>query len=245
MKNFNTLYMLLSGAILSNGLIINAMDSANTSKKETYTLILAKEAQPTKDIPSEMKNLFHNSNNPPLGIIGTIKIPTALTQSKAILIVENLAKNNPTIKELAQDPHKKAALIEQMTAENIPAMVPFQYLADKKPGIIFYGGLGARNNQDAIKISETEGSQITNTFLYSQNKNDSDFVQEPQMLYVATEKFAKQANKTAREFEDKLANEESWSNRRHIGDKYGMTSGWNGGKSLMDTEKREPSSRPK
>ena len=97
---------------------------------------------------------------------------------------------------------------------------------------------------------------ISKWMLYSSQKNDSHFRdQKATIAYRATPIFCKQVNHAARECDEEMKDRESAQifvsrngvTARHAikGDEHGITSGWNGGKQLMDTEKRTSSNRPK
>jgi hypothetical protein len=252
MKTFTILYALLSAGMFSNIAMINAMDPANTPKKQIYTFTSAKEAISNKSLPSDtMLSFFLNGNNPPIMISGTIKNPVTLTKSKAIATIDNLAKNNPDIASRLKDPKEGAQFredrITQVTSpQDMKTAIPVQYLNNQKPkSTICYSGLASADHEYGIKISEKEGTKTTRTFLFSPNLKDPSFIEEPRLVYVTTKEFAKQANEAVRKFEENLINEESFYGRRKTGDKYDMTSGWNGGEPVMKTEKRKASSKSK
>jgi hypothetical protein len=258
MKNFNTFHAPILAAAFTSITLINGMDSIqdpmvsqhlDTLKKlPTATLISASDVIPSKLLPSTPYYL--TSNNPPALILGMVKQPIKATQSETISIMNNLAKNNPDLARILNDPDRgsefKKTFLKRFASPEVQTTVPVQYLIDKKPGdFIYFSGNAEATNPYGTKISEKEGTKITRTVLHSQNPKDPSFIQEPYIVHVATEKFAKDANKVIRRLEHDLASEKRRIGGAQTGDKYGMVSGWTGGKSLMDTEKREPSSRSK
>jgi len=251
-------FLLLLTAIVSFVKQANAMDTVDSPKKMDTTSVQPKNVTTlisAQAVLSRTKNdsltfgPYLHSNANPLVLVGKAKATVRITESQVNAIINNLAKNDPQFQNILNDPnqasHFREYMIAQLTqGETGAAMIPAQYLSNKKPeDIIFYNGYGTADNQNGLKISENEGTQVIATVLHS--PNPTDFTQEAPDSFVSTKEFAKDANKAMREFEDRIVDKEARFGRAKTGDKYGITSGWNGGKSLMDTEKREASSRPK
>jgi len=195
-------------------------------------------------------NTYTNIGSIPYAAIGQLSRTFTKEEWEDNLSV--LRKNNP-----AEHAHLQKNNIN-LTGQPISVAIPASYLVNKKPdNIVMYEGYGSPNFQ-GIKISEREGNKVIASVVRSTEKTDPRF-QNLQRQYVITEEFCEQTNREMEKMETYLVNAEKkkygrkigdnpsfvFSGRRIAGERTGITSGWNGGKTLTDLEDRNPSMRPR
>jgi hypothetical protein len=246
MKKINLLSFLFLTAALGGK--ITAMELALPQKIKTAKVTSAPAITTPLQISESYLNIYTNIGAIPYAAIG--QLTHIITKKEWGSQVDNLRKNNPLEFALLQ---KKNI---DLTGQPISVAIPANYLVDKKPDdIVMYEGYGYPDSL-GIKISEREGSKVVASLVRSAEKTDPRF-QDLQTQYVITQEFCEQTNRKMEKIEAYLIKEENKKYKRKIGDnpsfiftgrriageKTGITSGWNGGKTLTDVEDRSPSIR--
>lgn len=251
MKNFSLFSVLVLNVM--SYIILNAMDPAPSPKTETLKLLSADSVVLMAN-NQQAATAYKNNDYPPLLIIGAI--PMSMSTSQLNTILGELAKSNPGLAQELNNPIIRNKLLQQLAIEStLPMPIPVSYLIDKKPqNLVLYAGFSKNGiESEGVRIAEKEGNKITGNIIYSSQKDDPSFLDEPSHAYPATERFCKEANREIEKFEKQIEMDERRIGFKHLmpgiknselADKLGVTSGWTGGKPLMDTEKRTPSSRP-
>ncbi len=198
--------------------------------------------------PNNQLDTYTNIGTNPYIVIGQLN--QTLAKEGWELSMDNMRKNNPA--EFSKMQKNSFKYIGQPVQIPIPA----SYLIDKNPNdIVMYEGYGSPD-LPGLKISEKEGDKVVASRVLSPEKNDPRF-QDIKCQYVITEEFCKQTNKEMANAEKRLVKEENkkygrkigdeptfrFTGRRNASEKTGITSGWNGGKTLIDLEDRSPSMR--
>ena len=226
------------------------------AKIATVKLVSASDIIPpiagnNEQLKSLIASYQHIEKNP---LLVCCKVSATLTKTELHCMMDNMLKNNPELSQaVLQNPAFRDDFINEFMNKPMPFAIPAKYLANKKPNdVIAYAGNGNPNSA-GMKLSENEGNKVTSSIIFSTTDKDPLFIEPPHSQYVVTNEFCKEANKVMNMFEASLREKEQNgdiqtmgdrdTNRQAMGDRYGITTGWNGGKPFMDTEKRAPSLR--